>query len=109
VQEVSIRTEKHPKSAVVIWVAVVVDDEVLVRSWRGSNSRWCRDLATRGLATLEFARRRLAVRAIPASDADAVARASRKFLRKYQRATMRMWCGSPLARSAGTAPLQLWQ
>ena len=34
VQEVAIRTEKHPKSAVVIWV-VVADDEVFVRSWRG--------------------------------------------------------------------------
>ena len=33
VQEVAIRTEKHPKSAVVIWV-VVADDEVFVRSWR---------------------------------------------------------------------------
>jgi hypothetical protein len=50
VQEVAIRTEKHPKSAIVIWV--VADDEVFVRSWRG-----------------------------------AVARASREFLRKYQRST----------------------
>ena len=33
VQEVRIRTEKHPKSAVVIWV-VVADDEVFVHSWR---------------------------------------------------------------------------
>ena len=33
VREVAIRTEKHPKSAVVIWV-VVADDEVFVRSWR---------------------------------------------------------------------------
>ena len=31
--EVTIRTEKHPKSAVVIWV-VVADDEVFVRSVR---------------------------------------------------------------------------
>jgi hypothetical protein len=31
---VAIRTEKHPKSAVVIWV--VADDEVFVRSWRGA-------------------------------------------------------------------------
>ena len=34
-REVKIRTEKHPKSAVVIWV-VVADDEVFVRSWRGA-------------------------------------------------------------------------
>jgi hypothetical protein len=42
-QEVAIQTEKHPKSAVVIWM-VVADDEVFVRSWRGAKrrSRGCR-------------------------------------------------------------------
>ena len=35
VQEVVIRTEKHSKSEVVIWV-VVADEEVFVRSWRGT-------------------------------------------------------------------------
>ena len=82
-QGVHIRTEKHPKSAVVIWVAVA-DDEVFVRSWRGTKGRWYRDLAAGGPATLEFAGRRLAVQAIPANDPAAVARASREFLRKYQ-------------------------
>jgi hypothetical protein len=86
VQEVAIRTEKHPKSAVVIWV-VVADDEVFVRSWRGAKGRWYRDLAAGVPATLEFAGRRLAVRALPASDQAALARASREFLRKYQRST----------------------
>jgi hypothetical protein len=86
VQEVAIRTEKHPKSAVVIWV-VVANDEVFVRSWRGAKGRWYKDLAAGGPATLEFAGRRLAVRALPASDQAAVARASREFLRKYQRST----------------------
>ena len=83
VQELAIRTEKHPESAVVIWV-VVADDEVFVRSWRGAEGRWYRDLAAGGPATLEFAGRRLTVQAIPASDPAAVARASREFLRKYQ-------------------------
>jgi hypothetical protein len=82
-QEVAIRTEKHPKNAVVIWVAVA-DDEVFVRSVRGTKGRWYRDLAAGGPATLEFAGRRLAVQAIPASDAAAVGRASREYLRKYQ-------------------------
>jgi hypothetical protein len=86
VQEVRIRTEKHPKSAVVIWV-VVADDEVFVRSWLGAKGRWYRDLAESAPATLEFAGRRLAVRAIPASDPEAVARVSPEFLRKYQRST----------------------
>ena len=85
-REVAIRTEKHPKSAVVIWV-VVADDEVFVRSWRGAKGRWYRDLAAGGPATLELAGRRVAVQALPASDQVAVARASREFLRKYQRST----------------------
>src|SRR6266404_2545458 len=76
-QEVAIWTEKHPKSAVVIWVAVA-DDEVFVRSVRGSKGRWYRDLAADGPATLEFAGRRLAVQAIPASDPAAAGRASRE-------------------------------
>jgi len=37
-REVAIRTEKHPDGAVVIWV-VVADDEVFVRSVRGSRGR----------------------------------------------------------------------
>jgi hypothetical protein len=57
-REVAIRTEKHPKNAVVIWV-VVAGDQVLVRSVRGTKGRWYRDLAAGGPATLEFAGRRL--------------------------------------------------
>ena len=38
-QEVAIRTEKHPNTAVVIWVAVA-DEEVFVRSVRGTKGRW---------------------------------------------------------------------
>jgi len=74
VREVAIRTEKHPKSAV-----------VFVRSWRGAEGRWYRDLAAGGPATLEYASRRLAVQASPADDEAAVARVSREFLRKYRR------------------------
>ncbi len=85
-QEPVIRTEKHPQSPVVIW-AVVAGDDVFVRSWRGTKGRWYSDLAAGGSATLEFAGRRLAVRAIPASDADAVERTSREILRKYQRSS----------------------
>jgi hypothetical protein len=83
IHEVAIRTEKHPKSAVVIWVAVA-DDEVFVRSWRGTAGRWYKDLVAGGPATLEFAGRSLAVQAIPASEPAAITRASREYLRKYQ-------------------------
>ena len=72
-----------PDSAVVIWV-VVADNEVFVRSVYGTKGRWYRDLAAGGPATLEFAGRRMAVQAIPASDPAAVAKASREYLRKYQ-------------------------
>jgi hypothetical protein len=65
VREVAIRTEKRPKTAVVIWV-VVADDEVFVRSVRGAKGRWYSDSSADGPATLEFAGRRLAVQAIPA-------------------------------------------
>jgi len=81
--EVAIRTEKHPDNAVIIWM-VVAEGDVFVRSVRGQKGRWYRDLATGGSAALEFAGRRLAVRALPVSDADAVERASGEYLRKYR-------------------------
>ena len=81
--EISIRTEKHPNTAVVIWV-VVVDDHVFVRSVYGAKGRWYRDLAAGGLATLEFSARRLEAQAIPEADPGAIERASREYLRKYR-------------------------
>lgn len=39
VRELRIRTEKHPKTRVVIWI-VVADDEVFVRSRLGAKGRW---------------------------------------------------------------------
>jgi len=83
VQELSIRTDKHPESAVVIWI-VVADDEVFVRSVRGAKGRWYKDLANGGPATLEFSGRRVAVQAIPANEPTAIERASRAYLNKYE-------------------------
>jgi hypothetical protein len=83
VREIAIRTEKHPKSAVVIWV-VVADDAVFVRSVQGARGRWYRDLAAGGSAALEFSGRSVAVRAVPEPDPGAVDRVSREYLRKYQ-------------------------
>ncbi|MBV9586945.1 MAG: DUF2255 family protein [Alphaproteobacteria bacterium] len=81
VKEVTIRTEKHPNAAVVIWV-VVADDQVFVRSVYGRKGRWHRDLAAGGPAILEFATRQLTVEAVPESDPGAVDRASGEYLRK---------------------------
>jgi len=81
IEEVTIRTERHPNTMVVVWV-VVADDEVFVRSVRGSKGHWYRDLANRESATLEFAGRRLEVRAVPASDADSEAPGQRRIFEK---------------------------
>lgn len=83
VQEPRIRTDKHPKSAIIIWVMVDGDD-VFVRSWLGAKGRWYQDLEAGGPATLEFAGSRLAVQAVPAGDPDSIARTSREILRKYR-------------------------
>lgn len=80
--EVHIRTDRHPDTAVVIWV-VVADGAVFVRSFRGAKGRWYRDLAAGGPATLEVAGRRLAAQAVPVSDAATIEQASRAFLAKY--------------------------
>jgi hypothetical protein len=83
VREVAIRTDKHPKTAVVIWV-VVAGDAVFVRSIQGARGRWYRDLAVGGPAALEFAGHNLPVQAIPESDPAAIERASAEYLRKYR-------------------------
>lgn len=82
-REVAIRTGKHPKTPVVIWV-VAPDNEVFVRSVKGAKGRWYRDLAAGGPATLEFAGHRLSVQASPVGDPAAIERVSREYLRKYQ-------------------------
>jgi hypothetical protein len=82
-KEVAIRTEKHPDSAVTIWV-VVDDGTVFIRSVKGPKGRWYKDLAQGGPATLEFAGRQLPVQAIPATDATSLERASRQYLSKYR-------------------------
>ena len=82
-REVAIRTETHPAIAITIWI-VVSDNEVLVRSVRGAKGRWYRDLAGGGPLTLEFNGQRLAVQAVPATDAGSIERASREFLSRYR-------------------------
>ncbi|MBV9014470.1 MAG: DUF2255 family protein [Alphaproteobacteria bacterium] len=83
VKEVTIRTEKHANTAVVIWV-VVADDQLFVRSVYGPRGRWYRDLAAGGPATLQFSGRRVAVQAVPENDPGAIERASSEYLRKYR-------------------------
>jgi hypothetical protein len=82
-QEVEIRTEKHPDTAVTIWV-VAPCDEVYVRSVRAAKGRWFRDLARGGDATLAVGGQQVAVKAVPAIDQPSVERASGEYLRKYR-------------------------
>ena len=62
-QEVSLRTEKHPEAPVTIWV-VASGDEVYVRSVRAAKGRWFKDLAQGGDATLDISGRRVPVKAM---------------------------------------------
>ncbi|HUB49021.1 MAG TPA: DUF2255 family protein [Acetobacteraceae bacterium] len=82
-REVTIRTDKHPTGAVTIWV-VVDGDTVFVRSVKGPQGRWYKDLAQGGPATLELNGRHVPVQAVPAIDADSITRASRQYLAKYR-------------------------
>jgi len=81
--EVSICTARHPDTPVTIWV-VAPGDEVYVRSVRAAKGRWFKDLAKGGDATLELSGRRVPVKAIPATDAGSIERASGEYLRKYR-------------------------
>jgi hypothetical protein len=81
--EITLRTAAHPKTPVIIWV-VAAGNSVFVRSVRGPRGRWYKDLAKGGDATLELPGQRLAVRAIPATDAASIELASGAYLRKYR-------------------------
>jgi len=81
--EIAIRTEEHPETAVVVWVAVA-DGAAFVRSARGTRGRWYRDVIDGGAATLEFNGQRLPVRAVPAADPNSIERASQAYLSKYR-------------------------
>jgi hypothetical protein len=83
-KEVTIRTAKHPDTAVIIWAVVAADGAVYVRSVRGERGRWYRDLASDGRAALRVKDRSIAVQAFPAADDASVARANEAFLTKYR-------------------------
>jgi hypothetical protein len=86
-KEVTIRTAKHPDTAVIIWVVVTADEAVYVRSVKGVQGRWYRDLASDGRATLQVRDQTIPVQASPATDDASVAQASEAFLTKYQRSS----------------------
>jgi hypothetical protein len=86
-KEVTIRTATHPDTAVIIWVVVAADNEVYVRSVKGVQGRWYRDLASDGRAALLVMGETIAVQAVSAADDASIAAASQAFLTKYQRSS----------------------
>jgi hypothetical protein len=83
-KEVTIRTAKHPDTAVIIWAVVAADDAVYVRSVKGVQGRWYRDLASDGRAILQVRDQTIPVQAIPATDDASVAQSSEAFREKYR-------------------------
>ena len=92
-KEVRIETSAgpdHPIHKTIIWI-VVDGEDVFVRSWRGVTARWYREALANPQITLHVGKHRLAARAVPAHDHDAVSRTSAALERKYE--------GDPSTRS----------
>ena len=81
-KEVRIRTARHKRNGIVIWV-VVADDAVFVRSVRGPTGKWYVAAAAEGQATLEVGDRQLPVHVVPVADQDTIEAVSQAFLTKY--------------------------
>jgi hypothetical protein len=81
---VRIETSKPggPVHSTIVW-AVVVDGDVFVRSWRGPGARWYREALENPDVAIQVRKDRMPSRAVPATDADSVARASAGLERKY--------------------------
>jgi hypothetical protein len=71
-----------PLHSTIIW-AVVEDGDVYVRSWRGPGARWYREALANPDVAIVVRKDRTPARAVPATDADSVARASAGLERKY--------------------------
>ena len=85
-EEVEIETtagEDGPTHRTIIWVVVDDRGRVLIRSYRGAGARWFREIVARPEVRVHVRGRALAVRAVPATDADRVAACSDGFSRKY--------------------------
>ena len=85
---VSIETSRDvdaPENRTIIW-AVVVGDEVFVRSVRGRKGRWYQRISAHPEGALLVGDTRIAVRAAPATDAVTIDAVSEAFRSKYQAA-----------------------
>jgi hypothetical protein len=82
--EVEIETTRPGGSAhrTIIW-AVVDGEDAFIRSVNGSGARWYREALATPAVTIHVADRGLNARAVPASDASSVQRASDALAHKY--------------------------
>ncbi len=85
-EEIDIETTRADGSirSTVIWI-VVEGGEPYVRSVRGPQGRWYRDVVARPRAAVAVAGRRVPVMAVPAADPAGVAACSAALRRKYGR------------------------
>ncbi len=83
-EEVDIETQAPdgPVHRTTIW-AVVDDERVFVRTYKGPTSRWFREAQANPAVALHVDGRRLAATAIPATDPDSIDRTSGGIRRKY--------------------------
>ncbi|HJQ29954.1 MAG TPA: DUF2255 family protein [Rubrobacter sp.] len=84
--EVRIETRRDAGSPVhrtIVWV-VVVEGEVYVRSVRGAQGRWFREISSNPEGALHVGERRIPVRAAPATDDSTVEAVSDAYRSKYE-------------------------
>jgi hypothetical protein len=86
-REVRIKTcrdEDAPVHRTTIWV-VTVDGTVFVRSVRGREGRWYREVSENPAAALHVGHDRIAVRAVPVTDEAKIRAVSEAYREKYGR------------------------
>ena len=78
------RDEDAPTHRTTIWV-VTVDGTVFVRSVRGREGRWYREVSENPAAALHVGHDRIAVRAVPVTDEAKIRAVSEAYREKYGR------------------------
>ena len=85
-EEVEIETaasEEGPAHRAIIWVVVDEEDRVLIRSYRGPDARWYREIVARPEATIHAGERAIPIRAVLAVDPERVGACTEGLREKY--------------------------
>lgn len=83
--EIKIETRRRsdaPTHRTTIWI-VTEHDGVFIRSYRGRQGRWYREVLANPIATVLVARRRIPVRAAPETRAPVIKRVTQAYRNKY--------------------------